>query len=200
MERLKTIPRTLLLLALAGLAGCGQATSPPPPTSYAGTEDTTLGPGDVLEVKVYNEKNLSGKHRVSTKGDINFPLVGVIKVQGMNPPDVAAELTKRLAKDYLKSPHVIVFVKSYQSKKISVYGSVRRPGTFTYSNNMSIIEAVTKAGGFTPLARKNKTTVTRFEKGKKLRYTLPVEDIGEGKASNYLLQPGDVVYVPERYF
>lgn len=180
--------------------GCGHTTPPPPKGPYTSKEDTTLGPGDIFTVKVYKEPNLSGKFRVSTKGTIDYPLLGTVKVLGSTPSKVAKTLRERLAKDYLKKPYVTVFVDTYQSKKISVFGSVRKPGTFKYINNMSIIEAITRAGGFTPLASKNNTTVTRHEKGKKLRFNLPVDDIGRGTAPNYLLQPGDVVWVPERVF
>ena len=180
--------------------GCGLTSPRPPKIGYSGTEDTTLGPGDIFIVKVFGEANLSGKYRVSAKGTIDFPLIGTVRVLALTPPQVAKMLRKRLAKDYLKQPHVSVFVDTYQSKKISVFGSVRKPGTFNYINNMSIIEAITLAGGFTPLASKNKTTVTRHEKGVKKRYNLPVDDIGIGSAPNYLLQPGDVVFVPERVF
>ena len=107
---------------------------------------------------------------------------------------------KKLADGYLKDPNVSVFVESYQSKKISVFGQVTRPGTFNYMNNMSIVEAITLAGGFTPIASKNDITVTRVEQGKSQRFTVPVQEIGEGKSSNYLLRPGDVVFVPERMF
>jgi len=191
----------LLIAALCSCLGCGH-TSPAPPDRPKGpkNEDTTLGPGDIFVVKVYQEPNLSGKYRVSAKGTIDFPLIGTVKVQGLRPPQVAKMLRWKLAKGYLKNPYVHVFVDTYQSKKISVFGSVRKPGTFNYINNMSIIEAITLAGGFTPLASKNKTTVTRHEKGVKKMYNLPVDDIGIGKAPNYLLQPGDVVFVPERVF
>jgi polysaccharide export outer membrane protein len=118
----------------------------------------------------------------------------------MAPPQVAQLLRKKLSDGYLKDPNVSVFVESYNSKKISVFGQVTKPGTFNYMNNMSIIEAITLAGGFTPIAAKNSITVTRRERGKTKRFVVPGEEIGEGRASNYLLRPGDVVFVPERLF
>jgi polysaccharide export outer membrane protein len=67
-------------------------------------------------------------------------------------------------------------------------------------NHMSVVEAITLAGGFTPLAAKNSTSVTRVESGKSQRVTVPVQEIGEGRAANYLLRPGDIVFVPESTF
>jgi len=185
------------------LTACPTPAVAPPPqaTSLAmAVEDTTLGPGDIFSVKVFGEKDLSGKFLVSAKGTIDYPLIGTVKVQGKTPPAVGALIKKKLAGGYLKEPHVSVFVDEYNSKKISVFGQVRKPGTFNYENNMSIIEAITRAGGFTALASKNKITVTRVTNGKSARFTVPVEDIGEGTASNYLLRPGDIVFIPERVF
>ena len=190
---------TALLLAAAA-TGCSHPGGHTATPDYNTVEDTTLGPGDVFKVQVYGEKELSGKYRVSAEGKIDFPLVGSLKVVGMTPPKVAVALRERLAKGFLKDPHVSVFVDTYQSKKISVFGAVRRPGTFKYVNNMSIVEAITRAGGFTPLASKNDVTVTRVIKGKKMRIKVAVATIGDGRAPNFLLRPGDVVFVLERVF
>jgi protein involved in polysaccharide export with SLBB domain len=198
--------RAPLPVALVGLCllltGCPPArTAPMPPMLATDTvQDTALSPGDVFNVEVFGEKDLSGKFRVSANGTIDYPFAGRIKVAGMAPPEVAALLRKKLGDGYLKDPSVSVFVESYNSKKISVFGQVSKPGTFNYMNNMSIIEAITLAGGFTPIAAKNSITVTRTEGGKSQRFVVPGEEIGEGRASNYLLRPGDVVFVPERLF
>lgn len=162
--------------------------------------DTALSPGDVFVVDVFGEKDLSGKFRVSATGTVDYPFAGTVKVVGMTPPEVASMLRKKLGEGYLKDPSVSVFVESYTSKKISVFGQVQKPGTFNYMSNMSIIEAITLAGGFTPIASKNAISVTRSEHGASRRFTIPVEEIGEGRAANYLLKPGDVVFVPERLF
>lgn len=189
------------LALLIGLTACpSSGPDTPPPAPPAPSSDTTLGPGDVFSVQVFGEKDLSGKFQVSAKGTIDYPLVGRLEVAGLTPPRVAKLITQRLSDGYLKEPSVSVFVETYNSKKISVFGQVTKPGTFNYVDNMSIVEAITLAGGFTPIAAKNKITVTRSQKGKSSRFTVPVEDIGEGRASNYLLRPGDIVFVPERMF
>lgn len=194
------ISTVALLAALMLGTGCPRTVPPPPMPPLNLVADTTLGPGDVFTVDVFGEKELSGKYRVSASGQVDYPLVGAVKVGGLTPTEVAALLSRKLAAGYLREPHVSVFVDAYNSKKISVFGQVRKPGTFAYLNNMSIIEAITLAGGFTPLASKNDITVTRNEGGKSRRFKLQVKDIGEGRAQNYLLRPGDVVFVPERVF
>ena len=190
----------LLITALCGCVGCGHSPPGPKDNFGRGIEDTRLGAGDKISVTVVHEKELSGRYRVSALGTIKFPLVGLVKIAGLTSAEAAKKLEGKLRDGYLKNPQILIYVDAYQSKKIHVFGSVRKPGTFNYLNNMSIIEAITLAGGFTPLASKNKTTVTRNEKGKKQRFTLAVDDIGRGTASNYFLQPGDVVFVPERVF
>lgn len=189
----------LLAGTLAGLAaGCSD---PPPsqyPTQQVYVEDTTLGPGDVFEVRVFRQDDMTGTYSVSSEGTISFPLVGVVEVAGKTPAEIERELRDRLADGYLREPQVSVLVKEYRSKKISVFGQVRDPGTFAFSEGMTVVEALARAGGFTDLARKNAVTVTRKLDAESKRYTVPVEDIGEGKAENFYVRPGDVVFVPRR--
>jgi len=180
------------------LVGCSD---PPPseyPTQQVYVEDTTLGAGDMFEVRVFRQDDMTGTYSVSSEGTISFPLVGEMAVAGKTPADVERELRERLAEGYLQNPQVSVLVKEYKSKKISVFGQVREPGTFAYSEGMTVVEAVAQAGGFTDLARKNAVSVTRAVGKEKTKFTVPVEDIGEGKADNFYLRPGDVVFVPRR--
>lgn len=193
------LPRLFLLIAaLAGTAGCSD---PPPsryPTQEVHVEDTTLGPGDVFEIRVFRQEDMTGTYSVSAEGSISFPLVGVVQVEGKTPADIEAELRDRLADGYLRDPQVSVLVKEYKSKKISVFGQVRKPGTLAYVEGMTVIDALAQAGGFTDMARKNAVTVTRKSGDTKTNYTVPVEDIGTGKADNFYVRPGDVVFVPRR--
>ena len=179
--------------------GCGD----PPPSKYPDqdvhVEDATFGPGDVFEVRVFvGSKETSTVYRVSQTGTINFLYIGKVAVAGKDPSDVEEEIRTRLADGYLRDPIVSIFVKERNSKKVSVFGEVRTPGTFAYADGMTVVDAIAQAGGFSPMARKNAVTVTRADDGKKMRYTVPVDDIGKGKAANFLIRPGDVVFAPER--
>jgi polysaccharide export outer membrane protein len=162
--------------------------------------DTALGVGDVFDVRVYGEGDLSGTYRVGAEGTITFPLAGEIKVEGLDPQQVAKRIAERLADGILRNPQVSVLVKEQTSKKVYIIGQVTKPGTFTYTPSMSVVEAITIAGGFTALAAKNDTTLTRSEQGKKMIVRVPVQEIGEGKARNVYLRPGDIISVPERLF
>jgi polysaccharide export outer membrane protein len=190
----------LLLLACA-LVGCGPSTrtvvEQPQPVL---TVDSSLGVGDSFEVRVFGEPDLSGTYKVGAEGNINFPLVGVVHIDGLDAQAAAKLIADRLRDGILRDPQVTVLIKDQTSKKIYILGQVGKPGTFTYTPSMSVVEAITVAGGFTALAAKNDTTLTRTEEGKKMVVRIPVADIGEGKAPNVYLRPGDIISVPERIF
>ena len=184
------------------LLGCGARRTevvPPPPIPLDLIKSATLGPGDVIDVKVYREAELSGVYRLGSDGAFTFPLVGEVRAEGLSPVELADALTERLREGYIRSPQVTVFVKEFNSKKIFVLGEVNKPGTFKFEDNMSIVQAITLAGGFKTLAAKNRIVLTRVVDGAEQKYEVPVERIGQGREQNLLLQPGDIVYVPESW-
>lgn len=161
---------------------------------------STLGAGDMVEIRVFQDAELSGAFRVSPEGTIDYPLCGRLKVADKTSSAVADQVTECLRQGFLKSPQVTVLVREYNSKKVFVFGEVQKPGTFPYEENMSIVQAVTLAGGFTKLAAKNSINVTRTVEGKEVKIRIAVEDIGVGREKNFNLQPGDIVFVPESFF
>jgi protein involved in polysaccharide export with SLBB domain len=190
----------LVLLAALSSACVPKSRTVAEPQQLAPMVDTSLGVGDSFEVRVLGEPDLSGLYRVGSEGNITFPLVGDVHVDGLDAQAAARLIAAKLKQGMLRDPQVTVLVKDQTSKKIYVLGQVGKPGTFTYTPSMSVVEAITVAGGFTPLAAKNDTTLTRNEAGKKTTLRIPVADIGEGRARNVFLQPGDIISVPERLF
>ena len=81
-----------------------------------------------------------------------------------------------------------------------MFGEVKKPGTFLFDDNMSVIQAVTLAGGFSALASRNDTTVVRLVNGKKVQARIPIDAIIEGEVSNLQLLPGDILFVPQSLF
>ena len=207
MPRLRLVP--FLLSALVVFAGCkgprgtGGATlraDEVPQANAPAASSTTLGPGDLIEVRVFEEADLSGPYRVAPGGTIDFPLCGKLKIAGLNTSATADVLTRCLGEKYLKHPQVSVLLREYNSKKIFVFGEVQKPGTFPYEEDMSIIQAITMAGGFTKVASKNDIAVTRQVEGRETKIRVPVADIGTGREKNFRLQPGDIVFIPESIF
>ncbi len=194
---------SLLLLLAAACATPPEPVPEPPPAPVIAGEPVaaqTLGPNDVFEVRVVGEAELSGVYRVSSEGAIAFPFCGRVEVSGLSAPHVAEKLTRCLAEGYLKSPQVTVFLKEYNSKKVFVFGEVNKPGTFPYEDGMSVVQAITLAGGFTKVAARNSVLVTRSADGQEQKVKIAVDDIGTGKRENFRLQPGDIVFVPESFF
>ncbi len=192
---------TGLALVVLALAACRTAEPPPSQTLIARpAEVAILGPGDVVEIRVFREPDLAGTYRVSADGRLDFPLIGAVQLGGRKPAEVEDEIRARLADGYLKDPQVSVFVRELNSQKIHVLGQVNKSGTFPYEPRMTIIQAVTNAGGFTKLAAANRVSLTRMVNGVEQTVILRVGDIGEGLLPNFELLPGDIVFVPESLF
>jgi polysaccharide export outer membrane protein len=189
--------RALLLLFVCGCFD--RAVAPYPKSEPPSPKDVSIASGDVFEVKVFNEASLSSVYQVTDDGTISFPYLGHIVVAGMTPSQIEHTLEDKLRDGYLKEPTVSVHITDLASKKIIVVGQVKSPGTFAFAEGMSIVEAISRAGGFTTVAKKNAVRVTRVaDDGKRTRILVAVEDINEGKAPNFTLRPGDVVFVDER--
>ncbi|WP_257454708.1 polysaccharide biosynthesis/export family protein [Archangium lipolyticum] len=200
---------SLLVLLLGALTAC-RTTAPAPATLDAAAIPTssdpdasdtsrTLGAGDLVDVRVYQEPEHSGVWAVSPEGTIDYPLCGKIHLAGLTSGTAADALRQCLAR-YLRHPDVSVAIREYNSKKVFVFGEVQKPGTFTYVEGMTIIEAITMAGGLTKLASPNGTHVARQAEGQQQKIRVPVKDIRDGLEKNFSLRPGDIVFVPESFF
>ncbi len=193
---------TVLLLALP-LGACfhrSQGATLPKVDPAVLPAAVTLGPGDVIEVKVYGEPELSGVYVLGRLGDVTFPLCRSVVLGGLSGNGAAEKIRECLQAGFMRDPQVSVIVKEYNSKKVFVFGEVQKPGTFPYEDGMSIVQAITVAGGFTKTASRNSTSVTRRVNGQEVKVKVSVEDIALGKAPNFTLDPGDIVYVPESLF
>jgi protein involved in polysaccharide export with SLBB domain len=197
----RTTP-VLLAMALAVAGGCvrrGPSTFPVDETA-APVSASTLGPGDVIEVRVFREQEISGVYQVGSDGDVLFPLCERVVVSGLAANAAAEKFRDCLAAGFMRDPQVTVIVREYNSKKVFVFGEVQKPGTFAYQDGMSVVQAVTLAGGFTKTAARNSTSVTRRVRGQEVKVKVNVQDIALGKVPNFTLEPGDIVYVPESLF
>lgn len=190
-------------LAAVALVACGPgaALRQPPATPDITQLKTSaaLGPGDLIEVRVYQEKELTGLHRLEADGTIRMHLVGTVDAAGLSTNELATAITQRLKDGYIRDPQVTVLVKEFNSKKVFVLGKVRKPGTFRFEDDMTIVQAISLAGGLTKLAEKNGIVLTRVVEGVEKKFVVPFENIGLGRAPNVTLQPGDIVFVPESW-
>ena len=159
----------------------------------------SLGSGDIFELKVFNEEELSGKFRVSEAGEVTLPLIGRLSVSGLSLAAVEDEITKRFRK-FIKDPQISVFVEEFKGRKVYVFGRVNKPGTMAYESGMSIIEVITRAGGLHDLANADATSITRVVEGSEQKFTVSLKKIRQGQVKNVQVLPGDIIFVPESVF
>jgi protein involved in polysaccharide export with SLBB domain len=200
MSPLRIVALGLALLVMNGCAGLRGGAAPELQATTAGLPASTLGPNDVFEVRVYQEPELSGLYQVGPQGEIMFPLCKKVAVSGLTANGAAEKLRACLSQGFLKNPQVSVLVKEFNSRKVFVFGEVQKPGTFAFEDGMTVVQALTLAGGFTKQAAQNSTSVTRHVNGQEVKLKVYVQDIALGKAANVKLEPGDIVYVPESMF
>ena len=190
-----------LLLAMALLLGCGRG-HPGPPKLPTPTPSTTVGPGDVFEVSVLGEKDLPKEYRVQPDGSVGFPYIDRIVVAGLEPQQIEELIKSQLVgKKILVDPQVTLVVKQYNSKKVSVIGSVQKPGSLPWTEGMKLVDAISLAGGFTSLADADHVLLTRLVgPSKTVTATVSVDDITDGKLGDVPLQAGDTIKVEARIF
>lgn len=163
--------------------------------------DYIIGPGDVLEISVYEEEDLCKTVRVSDTGMITYPLLGRVDVKQLTTAQVEERLTNLLAKDYLVNPQVNVFVKEYS--KFYVFGEVKQVGAYPLYGKLTVLEAITMAGGFTEVAAKDRVRIKRvIENGKINIITVDVDEMTKKdvKKNDIIVYPNDIIIVPESFF
>lgn len=126
--------------------------------------DYVIGAQDVLSIAVFDQVDLGGKYAVELDGSFTFPLIGRVKAGGMTIRNFEGELKKGLADGFFKNPQVTVAIEQYRSQRVFVTGEVRSPGAYTLTGDMTLIEALAKAGSTTPSASEE-VVVVRGAKG-----------------------------------
>jgi polysaccharide export outer membrane protein len=180
-------------LACRGRPARNRVDLPPP------AERGVLGPGDIFTLEVVGEKDLPKEYQVSADGTVDVPYVHSLKVIGLEAHEVARLVRQRLmAEKFLADPSVIVQVKEFHSLRITVLGQVAKPGSFPFTPGLSLIQAVSLAGGLTAIADADRVNITR--KGKDRTYTavVSVELITDGTSPDIPLQAGDQIFIHER--
>jgi polysaccharide export outer membrane protein len=162
-----------------------------------------IGPENVLQIDVYygRDRELERKVRVSSGGMITFPLLGDVEVAGLTIAELERKLSYLLEKDYLVNPQVSVFIEEYST--VSILGQVEEPGAYEIKGKISVVELISKAGGFTKIANTNAVRVLRtLPDGSKKTFVIKVNDIiNKGREDEDMrLEPGDIVTVPESFF
>jgi polysaccharide export outer membrane protein len=158
-----------------------------------------IGPLDVVEITVFKAPELSRTFQVSEAGTINFPLAGEIEAGGKSAREIEALLIKKLGAKYLQNPQISVFVKEHNSQRVTVEGSVKKPGVIPMAGGLSLLQAVAQAGGLDEVAEST-VVVFRVQDGKRYAVRYDVGDIRAGRSDDPQLHSGDVIVVPSSDF
>ncbi|TNF98649.1 MAG: polysaccharide export protein [Gammaproteobacteria bacterium] len=160
-----------------------------------------VGPRDLIEVEVFMVEELGDISRVNSEGYISLPLIGAINIMGLTVEEAERLIEKKLKEKYLQDPHVTVFVKEYESQKITINGWVKSPGVFPLKGKTTLLEAISMAKGLDRLADADEIVVFRnvHDKGT-VGYIINFEQVQAGAIANPVnpvLQNNDIVVVPE---
>lgn len=156
-----------------------------------------IGAEDVLNVSVWKEPDFSSTVPVRPDGMISLPLLGDVPAAGRTPTVLAQDLTIRLKK-YIDDPRVTVVVTAINSKRIYILGEVNHPGAMNMSPNMTVLQAISAAGGPTAYANTKKISILRTEQGKQEKFAFNYKEVirGNDTGQNIVLKAGDTIVVP----
>ncbi len=204
-RRLALLCGVLLIASLAPGSAAAPAPAPPAPatpapkTSPAVPDNYILAPGDQIEITVFGEPDLTRTVSIKPDGVIALPLVNQVKASGKTAAQLETELT-RLYSKFLRKPTISIIVRQFRMDRIYVMGEVSRPGRYDLTDDMTVLDALTLAGGPTGKGNLNALQIGRVENGK--TKTIPVmgDQLIQGKdgGKNVKLQNGDLVFVPSR--
>jgi len=181
------------VLAALLIAACTKSKPPDLPTPIS---NTTMGAGDVFELRIVREENLPTTFTVAPDGTVDLPYIRRVHVGGLEPQQIAEVVRKQLIEqEFLTDPIVSVSVKEYNSKRVEVLGEVQRAGSLRFEPGMTLLRAISLAGGFNQIANREKVTVRRQDNGKTRAVTVSVQDIIDNVNPDVPLQAGDSINV-----
>jgi polysaccharide export outer membrane protein len=189
---------SLLTLSLTlTLSLCAQA-NPAPDQTY----EYQIGAKDLLQISVFEVPELNITVRVSENGMISLPLLGEIRAEGLNRLQLEKELETRLEKNYLKNAQVTIFIKEFQSKKISIMGAVKNPGQLDLIGRQSLLQVISMAGGLSEQASDTVVIFRQFRSGPGLALTIKLDELllKANPRYNIPIFSGDIINVPGNQF
>jgi polysaccharide biosynthesis/export protein len=180
----------------AGAASQKNAAPPPAAVSVADA-DYKIGPQDMINIDVWKEQEISRTIPVRPDGKISLPLLNDVQAAGLTAMQLAGNIRDGLTK-YINNPQVTVTVTQINSRRVFITGEVAHSGALPLLPNMTVLQALSSAGGFTQFAREKSIYVLRVVDGKQTKIPFNYRDVVRGKHSeqNILLESGDVIVVP----
>jgi len=198
MRTARAVGSALFVLVLGACASGGSYVpvsayqEPPPPPSTTGY---VIQPGDVLQIRVFNQPDMSAHARVRDDGKISIPFLNDVVASGFTPNALAQQLQQRL-KEFINSPVVTVSLEEARPFSVSVLGEVNKPGVYAVPVGAGVLQALAAAGGFTQYASRDRIFVVR-ETPQRARIRFQFDELTQatGKAATFRLRAGDTVVV-----
>ncbi len=183
--------------AIPAMASDTATKTPAAATAPASDNNYVIGAQDMLDVSVWKEPEVSRVVPVRPDGKISLPLLNDVQAAGLTPGQLAAQITDSLKK-YVTNPQVTVIVTTINSQRIYILGEVTRPGAFPLLPNMTVLQALSSAGGFTQFAKEKSIYVLRSEDGKQVKHPFNYKAVVQNKQpeQNIVLKAGDQIVVP----
>ena len=201
----KRVNLLLVNAILVSLLGCADVPPMQPGSASNASYTYLLGPGDVIDVFVWRNDELSARGvPVRPDGKISAPLVEDLVAGGKTPKELAREIEINLSK-YIKDPFVTVTVREFHGRlddRIRVVGEVTHPQALPYTENMTLLDVMLAVGGLTEYAAGNRATIIRKDNGTQTQYVVRLEDLikyGDISA-NVVMKPGDILTIPQSWF
>ena len=205
----RIIKSTLVALTISIISACSSNTLPPASVQQSETTDTAsykylIGAGDVINIFVWRNPEVSGTFIVRPDGKITTSLVEDIAASGKTPTELARSIEEILG-TYLRDPIVTVTVNNFvgpYSEQIRVIGEATEPKSLNYKKNMTLLDVMIQVGGLTEFANGNSAKLVRVENGMQRQYDILINDlIKNGDISaNVDILPGDIIVIPETWF
>jgi len=171
----------------------------PPAAAKAVTDDPAyeIGADDQLNISVWNEANISRTVPVRPDGKISLPLINDVQATGLTPMQLAMSIAEKLKK-FIADPQVTVIVTGINSRRYYIVGEMNRAGAFPLLPNMTVLQALSSAGGFTQFANQKSIYVLRILEGKSVKFPFNYKEVIKGNhpEQNIVLKPGDTIVVP----
>jgi polysaccharide export outer membrane protein len=160
-------------------------------------KDYVIGADDVLDVSVWKEQELTRSLQVRPDGKISMPLLGDVQAAGLTPGQLAQSVGDKLKK-YLTAPQVTVILTQINSQRVYVTGEVTRPGAYPVLPGMTVLQAITSAGGLTQFANSKKIFLMRDENHIQTKYPFSYKEVLDGRKAeeNLIVRAGDTIVVP----
>ena len=190
-------PLGAALVLQCALLAAPVAAQPPARGNEIVEGDYVIGPGDVLQIFVWKEPELTRDVTVRVDGKITVPLLGDLPASGRTPQQLGAELGKALGR-FVSSPQVTLGVSQANSSRFYVMGQVNTPGVFPLAGRVTVLQGLALAGGLREFAKADNIQIVRQSQGAQSFIPINYKRLEEGRdiTQNVLLRPGDTVLVP----